>query len=89
MDTATAQRIGKVYEAICRLPRTPTKRIYWIVYNDDMIEYTKTMISDIKGKEYLDNYVTVVSKTDDSRERSKGAIYFDPGLLDLLGNGCA
>ena len=89
MDEATTMRIGKVYNAIQRLPETPHKHIYWIVYNRDMIKYTEDMIVSIKGQEYLDNYVTVVDKTDPSKDRTTGMVYFDPGLMDLLGNGNA
>lgn len=89
MDTVTATRIGKVHQAITNLPANPRKRIFWIVYNRDMIKYTEDMIVDIKGREYLEKYVTVVSKNDPSNDRTKGSIYFDPGLLDLLGNGNA
>lgn len=89
MDTVTATRISKVERAINSLPATPSKRIFWIVYNHDMIEYTRNMIEELRGKEYLDNYVTVVSKDDPSKERTTGSVYFDPGLLDLLGNGNA
>lgn len=87
MDTGTAIRIGKVEQAITNLPTNPHKRIFWIVYNHDMVEYTKDLIEVIKGKEYLDKYVTVVAKSDPSKDRTKGMVYFDPGLLDLLGNG--
>jgi hypothetical protein len=89
MDTVTSQRIGKVLQAINSLPNNPRKHIYWIVYNHDMIKYTEDMIAEIKGKEYLSNHVTVVAKTDPSKDRTKGSVYFDPGLLDLLGNGNA
>lgn len=89
MDTVTATRISKVERAINNLPECPSKRIFWIVYNQDMIEYTRKMIEEIRGKEYLDNYVTVVAKSDPTRDRTTGSIYFDPGLLDLLGNGNA
>lgn len=89
MDQATTMRIGKVQNAIERLPKSPEKHIYWIVYNRDMIKYTEDMIVSIKGQEYLDNYVTVVEKTDPSQERTRGTVYFDPGLMDLLGNGNA
>lgn len=89
MDTVTSQRIGKVHQAILNLPKTPRKRIYWIVYNHDMIKYTEDMIAEIKGEEYLKKYVTVVAKSDLSKDRTTGSVYFDPGLLDLLGNGNA
>jgi hypothetical protein len=81
------RQAGKHFQAISHLPDNPRKRIYWIVYNSDMIKYVETLIKEIKGQEYLDNNVTVVSKSDPSHDRAKGTIYFDPSLLDLLGNG--
>ena len=78
--------MGKQESAIRRLPDNPNKHIYWIVYNRDMIKYTEALIEQIKGKEYMSN-ITVVCKTDNSTERSKGHVYFDPTLMDLIGNG--
>lgn len=89
MDLVTSLRVDRVRQAILNLPKTPRKRIYWIVYNHDMIKYTEDMIAEIKGEEYLEKYITVVAKNDPSKDRTTGSIYFDPGLLDLLGNGNA
>lgn len=89
MDLVMSLRVGKVRQAITSLPKTPRKRIFWVVYNHDMIKYTEDMIAGIKGREYLEKYVTVVAKNDPSKDRTTGSIYFDPGLLDLLGNGNA
>lgn len=79
-------RRGKVVAAIRSLPDNPTKPIYWIVYNSDMIAYTQNLIREIKGPEYL-NMITVVAKNENTKQREKGQIYFDPSLYDLLGNG--
>lgn len=84
---SSAIRLGKVYNAIKNLPENPSKRIYWIVYNNDMIEHTESLISELKGEDYLNKFVTVVAKSDPSKDRTKGSVYFDPGLLDLIGNG--
>lgn len=89
MDNVTAMRIGKVQQAITSLPQHPDKHIYWVVYNTDMVQYTEDMIASIKGRDYLEEFVTVVAKNDPSKDRTKGTLYFDPGLMDLLGNGNA
>lgn len=81
-------RLGKVAAAIRGLPDSPDKPIYWIVYNADMIKYTENLIREIKGQDYLGN-VTVVAKGENSKNRERGYIYFDPGLYDYLGNGNA
>lgn len=78
---------NRINASIRSLPATPDKRIYWIVYNEDMVSYTENLIREIRGREYFDKYVTVVAKNDPSKERTKGTVYFDPSLLDLLGNG--
>lgn len=81
--------IGKTTAMISALPVNPTKHIYWIVYNQDMIKHTEAQIKLIKGEDYFNKYVTVVAKNDPSKDRAAGTIYFDPRLLDLLGNGNA
>lgn len=72
--------------AIRNLPENPSKHIYWIVYNRDMVKYTEALIEQIRGKEYMSN-ITVVSKNDPSKDRTTGSVYFDPTLIDLIGNG--
>jgi hypothetical protein len=79
-------RVGKQINAIRGLPDDPKKHIYWIVYNKDMVKYTEALIEQIKGPEYMTK-ITVVSKNDPSKERTKGSVYFDPTLMDLIGNG--
>lgn len=80
------RRMGKQENAIKCLPDNPKKHIYWIVYNQDMVKYTEAMIERIRGIEYMSN-ITVVSKSDPSKERTKGSVYFDPTLMDIIGNG--
>ena len=79
--------IGKTQAMISALPVNPTKHIYWIVYSKDMIKYTEDQIKLIKGEDYFNKHVTVVAKNDPSKDRDTGTVYFDPRLLDLLGNG--
>lgn len=76
--------IEKAINLINRLPIEPPKQIIWIVYNDDLIDSAKALIQEIRGPEYM-QYVTVVSKS--NSYRLNGAIYFDPSLYDLIGNG--
>lgn len=73
-------------QAILGLPANPTKHIFWIVYNQDMVEYTTSLIERLRGKEFS-SHVTVVAKADPSKERTKGHVYFDPALMELIGNG--
>lgn len=79
-------RSGKTHAAILSLPAAPSKHIYWIVYNQDMINYTRNLIAELRGEEYL-KHITVVAKGDSTKDRSKGIVYFDPLLYSHLGNG--
>lgn len=81
-----ARRMGKQEMAIRSLPEVPSKHIYWIVYNKDMIKYTEDLIKQIRGDSYM-KYVTVVAKNGPTKDRVKGSVYFDPTLMDLMGNG--
>jgi hypothetical protein len=78
--------VSKQVNAIRCLPDSPKKHIYWIVYNKDMVKYTEALIEQIRGKEYM-THITVVSRGDHTKDRTKGSVYFDPTLLDLIGNG--
>jgi hypothetical protein len=49
-----------------------------------MVKGTMRLIAELRGEEFLKK-ITVVSKMESSRHN--GRIYFDPVLLDLLGNG--
>lgn len=80
-------KCGKTIQAINSLPDNPVKKIYWIVYNEDMVKYTQDLIIQVKGEEYFHKYVRVVPKGDSSKRRSKGTVYFDPNLMDLISNG--
>lgn len=82
------RRMGKQERAILSLPEHPAKHIYWIVYNRDMIKYVSDLIETLRGKQFSSN-VTVVAKGDPTKDRTSGSIYFDPTLLDLVGNGNA
>jgi len=76
---------GKTVAAIERLPENPDRKIYWVVYNKDMIKYTENLIAEIKGKDYLKQHVKVVSI--EKKQGANNSIYLDPMLLDHIGNG--
>jgi len=78
--------MNRQHKAISSLPDRPKSRILWIVYNDDMVDYTRAMIEEIKGEDYM-KHIKVVSRTHSSKE--PGTVYFDPLLLDHIGNGNA
>lgn len=76
--------MNKQTRAIARLPDNPTSSMVWIVYNEDMVAYTQQIIEEVKGKDYL-KHIKVVSRDHSSKEQ--GRVYFDPMLLDHIGNG--
>lgn len=76
---------GKTVTAIRNLPESPDRKIYWVVYNKDMIKYTENLIAEIKGKDYLKQHVKVVSL--EKKQGANNSIYLDPMLLDHIGNG--
>jgi hypothetical protein len=76
----------KHYWAIRNLPNNPAKPILWIVYNEDMVEYTRNLISEIKGEDYME-HIKVVARTEAYKE--SGTVYFDPLLMDHISNGSA
>lgn len=80
-------QLDKQEAAIKTLPANPSRHIFWIVYNHDMIKHTEELIISIKGSEYFKEHITVVAKSDPTKDRTRGIVYFDPNLLDLLGNG--
>lgn len=69
-----------------RLPDDPKEPITWVVYNDDHVNMTRDLIDSIKGESYCDKYCNVVSRQDIAKYDSK-FIYYDPRLMDHLGNG--
>lgn len=71
--------------AVAKLPNEPTEKITWVVYNDDHIEKTKQLIDEIKGDGYCKKYCNVVSRTSANREDRQ--VYYDPRLLNHIGNG--
>lgn len=78
------QRSGKHVALINSLPKNPSTNIVWIVYDENMVAYIQDMISDIKGKDYL-QFVKVVPRS--SSSKFNGKVYFDPFLMDSIGNG--
>jgi DNA-binding LacI/PurR family transcriptional regulator len=63
----------------------PEENLTWVVYNEDMIGFAEMMIISLRGLEYFDKYVKVVSRDDSTG--AKGKLYFDPKLFELIGNG--
>lgn len=69
-----------------RLPEAPDSKISYVVYNDDHVAKTKELIDSIKGDGYCDKYCNVVSRAALNAD-SHASVYYDPRLLDHLGNG--
>ena len=68
------------------IQRLPEKEITWVVYNANMIQYAESLIILNRGIEYFEKYVNVIS-CDNPEEVVRGALYLDPSLHNLIGNG--
>lgn len=75
---------------IQKFPVKPDRHIIYVVYSEDMVKSIEDLISDVHGKYYFDNYVSVTS-TDGTPLKSlagKGCMmYFDPMVHAYNGNG--
>lgn len=69
-----------------RLPDQPEEPVTWVVYNEDHVDKTRELINSIKGEDYCDKYCNVVSRQQLGSYDPK-SIYYDPRLLDHIGNG--
>ncbi len=71
--------------AVANLPDSPKEPIVWIVYNEDHVEKTKELIDNIKGMGYCEKYCEVLPRQ--SVKKPTKPLYYDPRLLDHIGNG--
>jgi len=72
----------KTVEAVLALPE---KELTWVVYNANMVQNAVTLIVSLRGMDFFDDYVKVVSR--ECGDGARGALYFDPHVFKLLGNG--
>lgn len=79
--------MDKIYDSIKNLPDDPDTPIYWVCYNDDMINGAKKLISLIKGETYLEKCHIVSRNKFDVPLSGNHRIYYSPDLLDHIGNG--
>lgn len=82
LQNCTLQFGEKTVEAVMNLPE---KELTWVVYNANMVSYAQMLIIQLRGLEYFDKYVKVVSREDSTG--SQGVLYFDPNFFQLVGNG--
>lgn len=78
----------KTYKLINKLPENPEHLITWIVYNQDMVKSAESLISRLRGEDYM-NKVEVVSLDDNKFKKNINplSVYLDPQLFDYIGNG--
>lgn len=82
MEENLMRQQGKTYRAIMSLPEQP---VTWVCYNDDMIPYYQKLIAELRGSEYVDKYVTIISTG--ARGHMYDRVHLDPVLHELKGNG--
>ena len=72
----------KTVETVLSLPE---QKLTWVVYNANMVQSAVTMIVSLRGIEFFDEYVKVISR--ECGDGAQGALYFDPNIFNLIGNG--
>jgi hypothetical protein len=72
----------KTVEAVLALPE---EKLTWVVYNANMVQTAVTLIISLRGMDFFDDYVKVISR--ECGDGAQGALYFDPHVFKLLGNG--
>jgi hypothetical protein len=82
LQNYTLQFGEKTVEAIMNLPE---QKLTWVVYNANMVQSAVTLIISLRGIEFFDDYVKVISR--ECGDGAQGALYFDPNLFNLVGNG--
>jgi hypothetical protein len=65
--------------------KLPEEELTWVVYNANMISKAMELIIDLRGHQFYDDYVLVLSR--ECGNGAKGKLYFDPNLFSLIGNG--
>ena len=70
---------------ILALEEDPYDCVVWVVYNEDMINGIRDRFIELRGEEFVDEYVEVISPG--SGRKPIGRVYFDPSFHDHLGNG--
>lgn len=73
---------AKTVETVLALPE---EKLTWVVYNANMVQAAVTMIVSLRSMEFFDNYVKVISR--EHSDGAQGALYFDPNIFKLIGNG--
>jgi len=82
LQSYTSQFGEKTVEAVMNLPE---EELTWVVYNSNLISGAQMLIIQLRGLEFFDKYVKVVSR--EEPETPQGKTYHDPGLFNLIGNG--
>ena len=82
LQNYTSRYGEKTVEIIMNLPE---EDLTWVVYNANMVQSAVTLIVSLRGMEFFDNYVTVVSR--ECGDGAHGKLFFDPNIFNLIGNG--
>lgn len=80
----------RAVETIEKFPVDPDGHIIYLVYNEDMIRATESLIIEVHGEQYFNDNVYVAafgSVLPDHLEGKRCILYFDPALHDYTGNG--
>ena len=73
---------AKTVETVLALPE---EKLTWVVYNANMVQDAVTMIVSLRSMDFFDDYIKVISRK--CGDSAQGALYFDPNIFKLIGNG--
>lgn len=71
-------------ELIRKFPTEPEKPILYVVYNEDMIMDTATLISTIHGADYLVDHVCIVPLATKVEDHTKYDVYIDSTVYKYM-----
>jgi hypothetical protein len=94
MEESIGMTLENSIQTIEKFPVDTEAYIVYVVYNEDMVSGTESLISEVHGRDYTDKYVTVVAMNDNWSERvpvkssdAEVRMYFDPTVFKYRGNG--
>lgn len=71
-------------ELIRKFPMAPKSPILYVVYNEDMIDDARELISIIHGPEWLQENVTVVPLNTKVEDHTMYDVYIDPTVYKFM-----
>lgn len=71
-------------ELIRKFTPDPKAPILYVVYNEDMVDDAKELVSIIHGPKYLEEHVTIVPLNTKVEDHIKYDVYIDPTVYKFM-----